>query len=68
MVHHGNDDGPRTFREVGYILVSIKSDIEGIKNDQNEIKTSQTKVIFVVLSGFILPLMVGLIVGYLFRF
>lgn len=71
------DDGPRNFREVNYELKGIKQDlidnrdnfdnkINEVKGLMNELKTSQKQMMNLVFSTLLAPIIVGIIVGYIF--
>lgn len=61
------DDGPKTFREVGYILSGIEDDVAEVKGQLQDLKDQQRRLINTILVALVFPLIVGGILGYLFH-
>jgi hypothetical protein len=62
----GNDEHPKTFREVGIMLSDIRDDISSVVDSVREIKAGQQKVIWWV-GGMVSSLVVGGVLGWVFQ-
>lgn len=62
-----DDDLPQTFREVGIFLRAISRDINEIKEEVDGIKKSVSKLLGVVFTAIIGPIIVAIIVASILR-
>lgn len=67
MAQHRSDDGPKTFREVGYILTTIQDDLDENRAELKALREQQRNLIRTIMVALIFPLIVGGILGYLFH-
>lgn len=58
-----DNDLPQTFREVGIVLREIKNDIKELKTEVDGIKNSVSKLIGVVFTAIIGPIIVAIAVA-----
>lgn len=61
------DDGPRTFREVGYILSEIRDDIKELKDSQKEFRDAQKRITVTLVTSVLCPLIVGGVLAFIFN-
>lgn len=61
-----SDDYPKTFREVGIMLSSVRDDVEEIREVQKEIKAGQQKVVWWIASA-LSSFVVGGVLGWVFQ-
>jgi len=58
---------PQTLREVGIFLTNLKEDIDDIKTEVDEIKSALSKMMGVVFTAIIGPIIVGIIIAAVLR-
>lgn len=62
-----SDDTPRNIREVNYVLNSIKEDLSELKEDVEEIQKSVVKLMGIVFTAIIGPIIVGIILTFVVK-
>jgi hypothetical protein len=67
MAQLRNDDAPKTFREVGYILTTIQEDVDETKAELKALREQQRNLIRTIMVALVFPLIVGGVLGYLFH-
>lgn len=62
-----DDEAPETFREVGIFLKNMKEDIKELKDEIDDVKNSISKMMGIVFTALIAPILVGIVLVFVVK-